>query len=192
MIYTKKLKDAIRLSIKTHELDEKQKRKGKDVAYITHPFTVGVILSHAGASEDLVIAGMLHDTVEDSKGENKVTIEMLREKFGETVASLVESVTEGEKFMSWEDRKREAVEHIAHFSHDAVMLKSADTLANITEVLDDYEQEGENIFSIFNASKDKVIKNYIDVTEALLKRWPESPLAGDIQEVKDRLTDLFL
>ncbi len=42
---------AIRFSIRTHEVFQKQKRKGKDIAYINHPLTVGVILARAGATE---------------------------------------------------------------------------------------------------------------------------------------------
>ncbi len=66
MIYTQKIQHAIRFAIKTHEGYQKQKRKGKDVPYITHPLTVGLILAKAGANEDVIIAGILHDTIEDS------------------------------------------------------------------------------------------------------------------------------
>ncbi|MBF8280961.1 MAG: HD protein [Candidatus Magasanikbacteria bacterium] len=52
MIYTTLIKDAIKFSIKTHEVYQKQKRKGKDIPYITHPLTVGLILSAAGANEE--------------------------------------------------------------------------------------------------------------------------------------------
>jgi (p)ppGpp synthase/HD superfamily hydrolase len=56
----------IRFSIKTHEVCQKQTRKGKDIPYITHPLIVGLILARAGAGEEVVIAGILHDTIEDS------------------------------------------------------------------------------------------------------------------------------
>ena len=49
MIYTKKIQEAIHFSIAVHEEPVKQKRKGKDVPYVTHPLTVGLILSLAGA-----------------------------------------------------------------------------------------------------------------------------------------------
>ncbi|MCX6747825.1 MAG: HD domain-containing protein, partial [Candidatus Nomurabacteria bacterium] len=126
MIYTQKIEEAITLAIKTHEIDEKQKRKGKDIPYITHPLTVGLILSLAGASEDVIIAGILHDTLEDSINEYKVTKEMIAEQFGDNVMQLVLSVTEQDKSLSWEVRKAEALEHIKTFSHDSLMLKSAD------------------------------------------------------------------
>src|SRR3990167_6087050 len=103
MLYSNKISKAIRFSIKTHEIYQKQKRKGKDIPYITHPLTVGLILARAGADEDVVVAGILHDTIEDSVPEKKVTREMLTERFGEKVASLVESVTELDKDMPWDE-----------------------------------------------------------------------------------------
>jgi len=86
MIYTQKIQDAIYFSVKTHEVYQKQKRKGKDIPYITHPLVVGLILAKAGASEDVMVAGILHDTIEDSIDEKKVDKEMLSERFGDAVA----------------------------------------------------------------------------------------------------------
>ena len=77
LVYSYRLKNAIRFATKTHEVYQKQKRKGKDVPYIIHPLAVGLILARAGACEDVVIAGILHDTIEDSIAEKKVTRSML-------------------------------------------------------------------------------------------------------------------
>lgn len=97
ILHTPRMSAAIRFSIKTHEVYQKQKRKGKDIPYITHPLIVGLILAHAGASEEIVIAGILHDTIEDIPAEKKVTKEMTSERFGDEVAELVDSVTEQDK-----------------------------------------------------------------------------------------------
>jgi len=134
MIYTQKIQHAIRFTIKTHEGYQKQKRKGKDVPYITHPLTVGLILAKAGATEDVIIAGILHDTIEDSIEEKKVTKEMIVERFGENVYELVLSVTEQNKKLPWDERKAESIKHIETFSNDSVLLKSADTISNVTEI----------------------------------------------------------
>lgn len=101
-----KIQKAIKFATKTHEIYQKQKRKGKDVSYITHPLTVGIILSCIGASDDAVCAGILHDTIEDSISEKKVTFEMLKERFGKEVAQIVLDVTETDKTLSWEERKK--------------------------------------------------------------------------------------
>jgi len=91
MIYTYKIKQAVQLATEAHEINQKQKRKGKDIAYITHPLTVGLLLSQAGAGEDVVAAGILHDTIEDSTPEHKITRETLAKRFGEEVFALAKA-----------------------------------------------------------------------------------------------------
>jgi (p)ppGpp synthase/HD superfamily hydrolase len=123
----------------------------------------------------------LHDTIEDSIEEKKVTLEMLKDRFGENVASLVLSVTETDKSLSWEERKKLAKEHIKDFSNDAVLVKSADILANTSEILEDYKKEGDQIFTRFNGSKEKVLINYLETITLLVKQWTESPLAQELK-----------
>lgn len=180
MIYTPLIQKAIRFSIKTHEVYQHQKRKGKDIPYITHPLSVGLILAQSGAGEEVIAAGILHDTIEDSITEKKVTKEMLTERFGEQVATLVASVSEFHKDQPWEVRKKEALEHIQTFSHDSLLLKSADILSNASELLDDHEQIGDEVFDRFNAPKEKILKNYLETITAIVTRWPDSPLTEDL------------
>lgn len=190
MIYTKKIEKAIKFAIKTHEVYQKQTRKGKDIAYITHPLTVGLILSQAGAGEDLVVAGILHDTIEDSPQEKPATSEMIEERFGKNVAELVMSVTEKEKDPSWDERKRLALKEIKDYSYDSVLLKSADVAANLREILDDYAKEGDKMFERFNASKEKVIQNKLETIEALLSQWQDNPLKEDLESLLGRLEEI--
>lgn len=187
MMYSEKIQRAIKFSVKTHEVYQKQKRKGKDVAYITHPMTVGIILSLADASEDVVVAGILHDTIEDSVREKKVTKEMIAERFGIHVATLVDSVTEQDKSASWEMRKAEAIGHIATFSHDSLLVKSADILSNVSETIDDYGRCGEEVFERFNAPKDRIVGHYLKAIDMIIARWPENPLAGDLSALSESL-----
>ncbi len=187
MIYTNKIKDAIKFAIETHEINQKQKRKGKDIPYITHPLTVGLILATAGANEDVIVAGLLHDTIEDSM----VTKEMIAEEFGQNVSDLVLSVTEQNKELSWEERKSEALEHIKTFSNDSVLLKSADLLSNTSEIISDYDKDGDEIFSRFNAPKDKILQNYLKTITVIIKRWSASPLVEDLQYIARRLQSIM-
>jgi (p)ppGpp synthase/HD superfamily hydrolase len=190
MVYTEQIKKAIRFAIKTHEVYQKQKRKGKDVPYITHPLAVGLILAHAGASEDVIVAGILHDTIEDSTKAKKVSKAMIEARFGRTVAKLVEDVTEPSKDVPWEQRKQEALEHIKTLSQESLLVKSADILSNTGELIDDYKDEGEKTFSRFNAPKEKILDHYDRLITAILKAWPESPLAKDLHEVQKGLSDI--
>lgn len=183
IIYTLRVKNAIRFSIKTHEIYQKQKRKGKDVAYITHPMTVGTILAMAGAREDVVIAGILHDTIEDSIEEKKVDEKMLRDRFGKKVMEIVKSVSEDKDCYDWEERKRRAREKMKKFNHDSLLVKSADVISNVVELIDDYLINGDEIFKRFGGPKEKVIANYLKVMEIILKRWKGNPLAQDLRNL---------
>ena len=183
MIYIGKIQKAVKFAIKTHEVYQKQTRKGKGVSYIPHPLAVGLILSRAKAEEDLIIAGILHDTIEDSIEEKKVTFKMIEERFGQKVADLVMSVSEKNKDLPWVERKKTALEHIKEFSQDSLFLKSADVISNTSEILDDYKKEGDKIFERFNSpepKKENSLKNYIKVMETILDYWSENPLKEDL------------
>lgn len=190
MIYTPAIRRAIRFSVKTHEVYQKQKRKGKDIAYITHPLTAGMILALAGAEEDVVVAGILHDTIEDSVPEKKVTQEMLAERFGARVAGMVASVSEMDQSLPWEERKREALGRIATFPHATLLVKSADVLANVSELLEDYGRHGEAVFDRFNAPKEKLLRHSLAVLDALAARQEDNPLRSDLALVRAGLRRL--
>lgn len=187
MIFTPTIKKAIKFSLKTHEVYQKQKRKGKDIPYITHPLTVGLILARAGASEDVVVAGILHDTIEDSISEKKVSRAMLVERFGDNVAELVLRMTEQNKKLSWEARKKIALENIQTFSQESLLVKSADIISNISELIEDYKNNGEDVWERFNATKEKILEHNYSLIYNILKQWPNSPLAEDLHQLTDEL-----
>ncbi len=189
----KKIQKAIKFAVKTHEVYQKQTRKGKNISYITHPLTVGLILSRINASDDLVCAGILHDTIEDSVEKKKVTLVMLEERFGKNVAQIVLDVTETNKELPWEERKKKAIEHIKEFSHESLLLKSADVISNASEIIDDYNKEGESVFKRFNApepKKENVIKKQLNVINTIIGRWSENPLIAELNNLKNKLEEI--
>lgn len=110
-----------------------QTRKGDDASpYINHPLEVANLLANVGNVEDfdVLIAAILHDTVEDT-GTKKEEIEEL---FGENVASIVMEVTD-DKSLPKAERKQKQVEHAPHISHGAKQLKMGDKISNITDVM---------------------------------------------------------
>lgn len=191
MQYTQKIKEAIRIAIRVHELDQKQKRKGKDVPYITHPLIVGLILARVTKDENVVVAGILHDTVEDSAPSKKVTIGMIRRRFGSEVADMVSDVTEKNRDKDWVPRKKAAVENIKSLPHPSLLVKAADTIANCTELLADFRKEGDNTFRRFNVPKELLIEHYVEVIETIIKRWPEHPLRSDLDFHLSEIRGMF-
>ena len=190
MLYTPLLHKAFHFSIMVHEIEQKQKRKGKDVAYVTHPIQVGFILAKAGASDEIVAAGFLHDSLEDSIEDNKVTKEFLIEEFGQEVADLVDAVSEKNRELPWAKRKELALEEIKKFSHDALLLKSGDVISNTTELLSDFDHDADETFKRFNASKAKIISHSQEVIQTIITSWAENPLHTDLQNCFNGLEDI--
>jgi guanosine-3',5'-bis(diphosphate) 3'-pyrophosphohydrolase len=110
-----------------------QTRKGDDAApYINHPLEVANLLGNVGKVEDfdVLIAAILHDTVEDTK----TTKEEIEELFGMRAASIVMEVTD-DKSLPKAERKQKQVEHAPHLSDGAKQLKLCDKISNITDVM---------------------------------------------------------
>ena len=111
-----------------------QKRKGNDAApYINHPLEVANLLANVGkiTDFDVLIAAILHDTVEDTDTKK----EEISEKFGERVAAMVMEVTD-DKSLPKQRRKDLQVEHAPHLSNGAKQIKLGDKISNIRDVLE--------------------------------------------------------
>lgn len=107
-------------------------RKGSDKQpYINHPLEVANLLANIGnvSDVDILIAAILHDTVEDV-GVTKAEIE---ERFGGRVAGFVMEVTD-DKSLPKPERKRLQVVHAQHLSPEAKQIKLADKISNITDI----------------------------------------------------------
>ena len=96
-------------------------------------------------------------------------------------------VTETDKTMSWEERKKEAREHIRKCAHDSLLVKSADVINNLSELVGDHDVEGDQVFLRFNAPKDKIIKNYLEMITAIVESWTENPFARELKYLADKL-----
>lgn len=143
-----KLTEAIIFATKAHE---GVTRKGKSTPYIMHPLEAAIIVAEMTDDEDLIVAAVLHDTVEDCPS---VTIEQIREKFGERVAELVFSESE-DKTKSWKERKSHTINHLMYQATKIEkMVILGDKLSNIRDIYRDYLKEGDLVWSRFNM-KDK-------------------------------------
>ncbi|MDI1240353.1 MAG: HD domain-containing protein [bacterium] len=109
-----------------------QKRKGeRGEPYINHPLEVANLIANVGGIDDvdILIAAILHDTVEDCD----VTGDEITELFGELVAGCVLEVTD-DKSLPKMERKRLQVEHAPHLSDGAKIVKLADKISNINDI----------------------------------------------------------
>jgi len=170
------------------EVHKGQTRKGKSTPYITHPKAVGQILASVTKDEEIIEAGILHDTIEDCQPYGSITKETIEWKFGPRVARMVNDVTEQDKSLHWSERKQQALEHIVEMDNGSLLVKSADVLHNLKDQIADYRKEGDAMFAKFNAGKADQLKRYEKLITAISKKWPQNPLldrlAVNLDEIK--------
>ncbi|WP_045516922.1 HD domain-containing protein [Neobacillus niacini] len=151
---------ALQTASRSHE---GQYRKNTDIPYIIHPVAVGMMLMKAGYSDEIVAAGILHDTVEDTP----LILEDIKEEFGAKIAEIVEGSSEPDKTLPWKDRKEHTIEFLKTASEEIRAVVCADKLHNIRSIIRDYEDVGEEVWSRFNAGKEQQKWYYTNVVESL-------------------------
>ena len=110
-----------------------QRRKDAHASpYINHPIQLAKLLANEGgiADPDVLCAALLHDTIEDTE----TTADELRTLFGDAITAIVLEVTD-DKALSKEDRKRFQIEHAPHVSHQAKLVKLADKICNLRDII---------------------------------------------------------
>ena len=155
------LNNAIAFAVEKHK---NGLRKGTKMPYIVHPLEVLHYLMLMGADKNLMAAGVLHDTVEDTDA----TLEEIAEKFGEDVASLVASHTEKDKSLPWKKRKDIALEHLKHANKREQMLVLADKLSNMRAIARDYDKIQDKLWERFNRGKEDQAWYYNAGADALV------------------------
>lgn len=132
-------------SVKNKDGTIGQKRKGSGLPYIVHPMEVWQILRNNNCSTVVQIAGLLHDTLEDTDA----TPEEIKEKFGADVLALVQTESE-DKSKSWKERKQATLDALEKASTETKQVCCADKLSNCLAQLYDYNQIGDALFERFN------------------------------------------
>jgi (p)ppGpp synthase/HD superfamily hydrolase len=154
------IEKALQVAARAHD---SQYRKKTNIPYITHPVAVGMILMKAGYDEELISAGILHDTVEDTP----LTLNTIEEIFGSRVARIVAGCSEPDKTLGWEDRKRHTIEYLKTAPLEIRVVVCADKLHNIRSISDDYQQMGEAVWTKFKRGKDQQKWYYQNVLASL-------------------------
>lgn len=152
---------AIIFATKAHE---GQLRKGTDVPYIVHPMEVMQILTDNKCPESVIIAGLLHDTLEDSS----TTAEEIIDNFGQSIYDLVKNESE-DKSKTWQERKQATIDYLENATEEEQLICCADKLSNIKSIYADKLAIGDGVFDRFNAPKDQIKWYYQEIANALTK-----------------------
>lgn len=157
-----------------------------NVPYISHLGAVALILSNAGYGENVVVAGILHDVIEDTP----FKAEDIMENFGTEIYELVVGVTEN-KSLPWAERKERYLEQIKQASVEVKAISGADLLANrLSNLLG--LRRGENPWIRFSKQPKEYAKRIFDIDErrlAIIKGHP-IPFVEELEKVMREVEDL--
>lgn len=154
------IEKALQIASQAHK---NQYRKQTNIPYITHPVAVGMILMKEGYDEEIIAAGILHDTVEDTD----LTLKDIKDLFGSRIAGIVKGCSEPDKTLSWEARKKHTIEYLKTAPNDIRMVACADKLHNIRSIINDYEKDGNKVWDRFNRGKEQQEWYYTNIVESL-------------------------
>lgn len=163
-----------------------QTRKTTTVPYIAHLMGVASLALEFGGEEDIAIAALLHDVVEDCGG--APMLREVRRRFGPRVAKIVDGCTDSDAFPKppWRERKENYLRHLKGAGADTRLVSAADKLNNVRSILSDYREVGESVWERFNGGRDGTLWYY----RALLKEFQRGQANRLIRELELAVREL--
>lgn len=153
-----------------------QYRKSTQIPYIVHPVDVMQRLIRHGASTDAIVAGILHDTLEDTP----TTENDLRQSFGDRITDLVMGASEPDKSLSWTERKEHTLDTLRGTDDiELLMVVCADKLSNITSIANDLRVYGDVVWSCFNRGYEMQKWYYMGLADIFALHQKRSPLFAE-------------
>jgi (p)ppGpp synthase/HD superfamily hydrolase len=170
-----------------------QMRKASSTPYIAHLMGVASLVLEFGGDEDMAIAALLHDVVEDCGG--APMLKEIRRRFGSRVAKIVDGCTDSdtEPKPPWRERKETYIRHLKRADAETRLVSAADKLNNVRSILSDHREVGESIWARFSGGREGTLWYYRALLEEFLRSKPnrltrELELAVRELEARAKLT----
>ncbi len=184
MNHTPQIKKAIQFAARKHH--GQMRLETEPLPYITHLFSVALLVAEDGASDDVVTAALLHDTLEDTP----TTREEIVAAFNEHVAELVEAVSE-KKNLPWKERKEDYLANLKTAPADAVLIATADKIDNIESKIEAYRKEGATLLNRWKQPSSEYLWYHGEALRIAQARLPEHPLTKRLAEAHAEEMDVF-
>ncbi len=172
-------------------------RKGTVVPYMAHLLEVAsLVMGEAGGrvpvTEDMVIAALVHDVVEDHGGMPR--LREVERRFGANVGRMVAGLSDTfaddhNKKEGWEQRKETYLDRLRRESDDVLLISAADKLYNAKSILDEYRVIGDAVWARFNRGADKQLW-YFNALLAVFRAHPSNKIVDDLERVVGELSQL--
>jgi (p)ppGpp synthase/HD superfamily hydrolase len=149
-----------------------QTRKASSIPYVAHLMGVASLVLEAGGDEDLAIAALLHDVVEDCGG--APMLKEVRRRFGSRVAKVVDGCTDAytDPKPPWRERKESYIARLRNEDKETRLVSAADKLNNVRSIVSDYRAVGDSIWSRFNGGREGTLWYYRTLRDEFLKDRP--------------------
>ena len=166
-----------------------QTRKASTIPYLAHLMGVASLTLEAGGDEDLAIAALLHDVVEDCGG--AAMSKEVRRRFGSRVAKVVDGCTDADTYPKppWRERKEKYLRHLETADADTRLVSGADKLNNVRSILADYRELGESVWSRFMGGREGTLWYYRALLDAFL-RHPANRITRELALAVEELESL--
>lgn len=149
-----------------------QVRKASTTPYLAHLMGVTSLALEYGGDEDIAIAALLHDVVEDCGG--APMLKEVKRRFGARVAKIVEGCTDsyGDPKPPWRERKENYLLHLKDADAETRLVSAADKLNNVRSILSDYREVGELIWDRFNGRREGTLWYYRSLLQEFKRGKP--------------------
>jgi (p)ppGpp synthase/HD superfamily hydrolase len=169
-----------------YELHRVQLRKGSEIPYMSHLMGVAALVMEDGGDETESIAALLHDSVEDQGG--TATLEKVKQKFGERVASIVEFCTDSMETPKppWKDRKLAVIEKVGQAGDSEFKVLIADKLHNLRSIRNAVQRYGEGVWGRFKGGHEGSMWYYRQLLTSFKERG-KHPYLDEIEVIINHL-----
>ena len=155
-----------------------QLRKADGAPFIAHPIEVASLLYDAGAGDDVIAAGLLHDTLEKTRTDGTE----LRTRFGPRVARLVAAVSEDESIAGYASRKAALRRQVEAAGTDAMLVFAADKVSKVRELgVAPDGSEAARLAAAVSRTRQRRLTHYRHCLELLEAHIADSPLVPQLR-----------
>ena len=193
LVLTERFSQAVEYARQLHT----EYRKGTGIPYMAHLIGVSALVmgeadGRTPVTEDMVIAALLHDAVEDHGGMPR--LREIEQRFGPNVSRMVAALSDTfaedhDKKEGWEERKRNYLARLRQEPDDVLLISAADKLYNAKAILDDFKEIGPAVFARFKrGAKDQL--GYFDKLLKVFRAHPPNRIVNDLERVVQELRAL--
>jgi (p)ppGpp synthase/HD superfamily hydrolase len=190
LVLTERFTDAVEYARQLHT----EYRKGTDIPYMAHLLGVSaLVMGEAGGrvpvTEDVVIAALLHDAVEDHGGMPR--LREIEGRFGAEVSRMVAALSDTfaedhDKKEGWDERKNNYLARLRDEPDDVLLISAADKLYNAKAILDDFNEIGPAVFARFKRGAKEQLW-YFEELLKVFRAHPPNRIVNDLDRVVHEL-----